>query len=260
MSHRIASRLLVSGFAAFLSASAALAQLGPCATVLGPNLPDLIVRQDKLEAQWHVEEQEFASNSCTVVEGCITGTGQRRLLRFTSSTPNIGEADMFIGAPANCPGLFQLSECHQHLHFQEYTDYRLWTPAGYAAWVAGRNPNLGTDEGANATLLASLRASGALVLGRKQGFCMIDLVPYGPGPGHPPPPKYVSCSQNQGISVGYADEYVFGLACQFIDITDVPNGTYVLEVEVNPERLLPESDYTNNSAAITVELRGKPGR
>ena len=244
-----------------LPVASALGQLGPCATPIGPKLPDLIVHKDKLEAQWHIEQSEFPAGSCTVLEGCISGTGKRRLLRFTSNTPNVGDADLFIGNPSDCLGnLFRFSECHQHLHFSEYADYRLWTPGGYQAWIAQRDPNKATNEGKNAKLLERLRRSGDLVVGRKQGFCVIDVVPYPEGVKNPPPPKYFSCSSNQGISVGYADEYHFTLGCQFIDVTDVAPGDYILEVEVNPERLFPESNYTNNSAAILVKITKGPGR
>ncbi len=240
---------------------AAHAQLAECAAPVGPKLPDLIVDREKLANQWHIEETAFAANSCTVVEGCVTGSGERRLLRFTSSTPNIGDADLVIGNPQNCLGsLFRFSECHQHLHFQEYADYRLWTPAGYQTWVAERDPNQPTTGPKNAKLLDRLRRSGALVVGRKQGFCVIDVAPYPEFGKNPPPPKYVSCASNQGLSVGYTDEYHFTLGCQFVDITDVAPGEYVLEDEVNPERLFPEKDYTNNSAAITITIAPRTGR
>lgn len=259
---RLRQILLSALVMALLPAGAALAQLGPCAVQIGPKLPDLIVNRDKLAAQFHIEETEFPPNSCTVVEGCISGTGKRRLLRFTSNTPNIGEADLFVGDPKNCLGsLFRFSECHQHLHFNEYSDYRLWTPAGFQAWTEQRDPNRPVSDPKNAKLLERLRKSGGLVVGRKQGFCVIDVVPFPEGVKNPPPPKYLSCSSNQGISVGYADEYHFTLACQFIDITDVPAGDYVLEVEVNPEWLFPESDFTNNSAAILISIDAAgPGR
>ena len=70
----------------------------------------------------------------------------------------------------------------------------------------------------------------------------------------PGPPKYTDCNANQGISVGWADVYGFGLDGQWIDITGLAAGDYVLEAEVNPEQLFEEVDYTNNSAAISVTI------
>jgi hypothetical protein len=235
-------------------AGVAAAQMGPCAVQTGSLLPDLIVDAEKLKT-WRVAEERISASSCALIEGCLTTAGKRKLLRFTSSTPNIGEADLIIGDPFKCIGtLFQYSPCHGHLHLNEYADYRLWTPAGYAAWSASRDWSKPTSVEPNRTLLANAQASGALVVGRKQGFCLIDLTRYWPtAPG----PTYTSCASNQGISVGWADEYYYRLDCQFIDVTGVAPGTYVLEDEVNPERLFKESNYRNNAASIQLEIKGK---
>ncbi|MFY9572539.1 MAG: lysyl oxidase family protein, partial [Blastocatellia bacterium] len=237
-----------------------VAQLGPCAIPTGPLRPDLIVDGALMKAQMIVTEETFGPDSCTVIEGCVDAPGTHLVLRFTSSTPNIGQADLVIGNPSNCGNLFRFSECHQHLHFQEYADYRLWTLAGYENWVANRNLAQPTSTGINASLLAAARASGELIVGRKQGFCVIDVAPYKFGDVQPGPPKYRSCSQNQGLKVGWADQYVFLLGCQFVQMTAVAEGDYVLEDQVNPEQLFPESDYTNNSAAVRFHFKPKQGR
>lgn len=247
--------------ATLLPARLALAQLGPCAIPIGPNRPDLIVDGDRLRAQMYITEETFGPDGCTVKEGCVSAPGTHLLLRFMSSTPNIGKADLFIGNPSNCLGdLFRFSECHQHLHFQEYADYQLWTLEGYQTWVANRDLTKPTNSGGNAQLLEDATRDGGLVVGRKQGFCVIDVAPFQFNGVAPGPPKYQSCSQNQGISVGWADQYVPLLACQFVQMTDVPEGFYVLEDHVNPEQLFPESDYTNNSAAVEFLFRPKQGR
>jgi lysyl oxidase-like protein 2/3/4 len=59
---------------------------------------------------------------------------------------------------------------------------------------------------------------------------------------------------NQGISVGWADEYVFQLDGQWIDITDVASGSYVLEVETNPTWAIQEKNYLDNSYAVSVTI------
>ncbi len=247
---------------AILPAAPALAQVGPCAVPIGPKLPDLIVDPLLLRAQLVLTEESFGPNSCTVHEGCVSAAGTHLLLRFTSSTPNIGQADLFVGDPKQCLGdLFRFSECHQHLHFQEYADYRLWTLAGYENWAAQRDLSQPANTGRNAQLLAQARESGELLVGRKQGFCVIDIAPFNePGGPQPGPPRYQSCGSNQGIKVAWADQYVQLLACQFIQMTGVPEGDYVLEDHVNPEQLFPESDYTNNSSAVKFHFKPKQGR
>lgn len=240
---------------------AAQAQMGPCMTPIGPDLPDLIVDQHMMRAQMYLTEETFSAAGCTFREGCISAPGTHLLLRFMSSTPNVGKTDLFVGNPNNCLGsLFRFSECHQHLHFQEYADYRLWTLEGYEAWVANRDLSQPTNQGNNASLLQNAVRHGELLFGRKQGFCIIDVAPFKFGDTQPGPPRYQSCSANQGIKVGWADQYVPLLACQFIQMTGVPEGTYVLEDHVNPEHLFPESDFTNNTAAVIFRFRNKPGR
>ena len=54
--------------------------------------------------------------------------------------------------------------------------------------------------------------------------------------------------------MNWADEYALTLDGQFIDITGVASGTYMLEVEVNAEHLFAEGSYTNNDAAVQVKF------
>lgn len=244
-----------------LSAGTAMAQLGPCAVPIGPLRPDLIVDGHLLRAMMFVSEETFGPTSCTVAEGCVTAPGTHLVLRFMSSTPNIGQADLFIGDPTQCIGsLFRFSECHQHLHFQEYADYRLWTIAGYQKWVAGRDLTKPSNSGKNAKLLEDAKANGELIVGRKQGFCIIDVQPFQFGNVEPGPPRYQSCGGNQGLKVGWADQYHPLLGCQFIQMTGVAEGDYVLEDHVNPEQLFPESSYTNNASAVKFHFKPKQGR
>lgn len=241
-----------------LSAGAGRAQLGPCATPVGPLLPDLIVDRDLLAAQIFASEESFGPNSCTVKEGCVSSAGKHLLLRFMFSTPNVGQADLNIGDPDQCLGaLFQFSECHQHYHFTQYADYRLWTEQGYADWLQARDLNSPTNTGANAVFLQTAEADGRLRVSRKQGFCVIDIARYWATAG---PAEYQSCSNNQGLTIGWADQYGPQLACQFLQITDFRDGVYVLEEHVNAEHLFPESNYANNTAAVRISFSRGKGR
>ena len=60
--------------------------------------PDLIVDQKRLLQNWVVRVENLPANSCSVQEGGVT-PGERTLLRFTVSTPNIGTADINLGDP-----------------------------------------------------------------------------------------------------------------------------------------------------------------
>jgi hypothetical protein len=240
--------------ALFIAQVAAMAQTNYCAVPIPGNpLPDLIVDAARLKADMLISDEKFNANSCAVVEGCVSSKGGHTLLRFSSSTPNIGQGDLVIGDPNNCSNLFVESQCHNHFHFKEYSAYRLWTAPGYQYWIAMRSLTESTDTGLNATLLANALQSGDLIVGRKQGFCMIDSEQYLPNAS--PVKRYTLCGApgvpgNQGVQVGWTDVYGQQLDCQYVEIDHLKEGDYVLEVQVNPGQLLPESNYANNSSAV----------
>ena len=66
--------------------------------------------------------------------------------------------------------------------------------------------------------------------------------------------KRTARSLRTGISVGWADVYDTSVPGQYIDVTGLPAGQYTLEVEVNPERTLIESNYANNVVSVPVQL------
>lgn len=251
----VLAALAVSGLA-----SAAGAQV-PCTDPAG--CPNLVVDSGGAGLGQHVVvEETYDETDCAVVEGS-TEAGTRRLLRFTFTTPNLGPGDLIVGAPADHLDWFEFHPCHGHYHFREYADYRLWTPAGYQAWQAlrARNPRALSRD----LLAQNPNVAGQMVVGEKQGFCVIDVIPATSSPdyeGPPPGPrKYLSCRSNQGISVGWADSYFFTqLDGQWIDVTDVARGDYILEAEVNPERLFTEANYRDNSSAVPVRVSGHSGK
>ncbi|CAM5659165.1 lysyl oxidase family protein [Streptomyces tanashiensis] len=74
-----------------------------------------------------------------------------------------------------------------------------------------------------------------------------------------------ACGQENSISVrevldvGSGDTYTQDLPGQSFDITDVPNGTYYIQVLANPAKRLKETNLDNNSALRKVVLGGTPG-
>jgi hypothetical protein len=132
---------------------------------------------------------------------------------------------------------FVQSETHRHWHFLDFERYDLLSPAG---------ETLGRDQ--------------------KTGFCLGDRYDAARSvelPGEPARPVWTQeCGRGEperlivreGISPGYGDDYVPRLEGQWIDITDLPAGRYVLRHRVNVGRPLRESDYGNNEASVTFEL------
>lgn len=182
----------------------------------GAGLPDLIIWGPT--ANPFITTNSFATNSCTVLEGCAVA-GQRRLLRFTTESRNIGDADLMIGSPVGNP-LFEFDNCHGHYHFRAFAEYRLVNSCGQVA--------------------ASL----------KVGFCLTDSSRWNTNAN---PSSVFSCTF-QGIQTGWADIYSSATPCQWIDITGLPAGNYTLQMETNPEQRLVESDYSNNSTNIAVTI------
>ncbi|MEU3099252.1 lysyl oxidase family protein [Streptomyces sp. NPDC006967] len=68
-----------------------------------------------------------------------------------------------------------------------------------------------------------------------------------------------SISVREVLDVGSGDTYTQDLPGQSFDITDLPNGTYYIQVLANPENRLKETDYSNNSALREVVLGGEKG-
>ena len=70
---------------------------------------------------------------------------------------------------------------------------------------------------------------------------------------NPAPGPVYHCG-NQGISVGWADTYPSALDCQWVDVTDLPSGSYTLRLTVDPTDQFPESDEANDSTEIPFKL------
>jgi subtilisin-like proprotein convertase family protein len=123
-------------------------------------------------------------------------------------------------------GTFTYHPSHGHIHFDGYAIY-----------------NLREDVGGN---IGDIVATGG-----KISFCLIDVARYDPDAG---PSQYNSCGQLQGVSAGWSDVYGRYLTDQWINIAGVPDGYYWLEVTVDPDNQLLESDETNNVTAIPVVI------
>src|SRR5580765_2019960 len=61
-------------------------------------LPDLIVDAKSTQHNWIVRVEDLPADFCSVIEGGVT-PGTHTILRFTVTTPNIGNGDVFIGSP-----------------------------------------------------------------------------------------------------------------------------------------------------------------
>jgi hypothetical protein len=59
-----------------------------------------------------------------------------------------------------------------------------------------------------------------------------------------------------GISSGWADMYPWFIPDQYIDITNVPDGRYLMIDKINDQQLVQESNYSNDTSETCVEFHG----
>jgi hypothetical protein len=168
--------------------------------------PDFTVDPQRFTAQMEIVDRKFDVGSCEIAEGTVGGSGYRRILRFDTVVMNGGQT-IVMGNPADPANpfadVFFFAECHQHYHIQGFADYSL------------RNVD-GTTVAAQ---------------GHKQAFCFISSFKYSNLLNGQDKPAF-TCS-DQGIASGYGDWYYKQLSGQWIDITGVPEGDYIVRVEVN---------------------------
>lgn len=76
--------------------------------------------------------------------------------------------------------------------------------------------------------------------------------------GKPPTRKYTRCPRSniQGLSVGWGDTYKAQVEGQEIDITGIPDGTYMVRSAINIDRKIMEKDYENNQATAIIKIAG----
>ena len=165
---------------------------------------------------------------CAHEEKCLASSanGQpsnslRHLLRFSSLTMNLGRADFL---PNALPHEWQWHTCHRHYHsFEAFINYDILDLRG-----------------------------NKVAEGHKASFCLEDSF------CRPGARFFYRCSTRvQGISVNCGDRYGRHLDCQWIDITGLAPGTYVLRQIVNPNRESIESDYLNNEIRCTIVLTNR---
>ncbi|CAG5867393.1 unnamed protein product [Menidia menidia] len=193
-------------------------------------LPDLVPDPYYIQASAYVQSAPMYNLRCAAEENCLSSSAYRAnvrdydtrmLLRFPQRVKNQGTADFLPSRPRYS---WEWHSCHQHFHsMDEFSHYDL--------------------------LEATTQRSVAE--GHKASFCLEDTsCDYGYYR------RYACTSHTQGLSPGCYDTYNADIDCQWIDITDVKPGNYVLKISVNPYYQVPESDYSNNIVRCDVQYTG----
>lgn len=182
-----------------------------------------------------------------------TDSGGRSTLRFGTTSWNAGTGPLELaagevetgsgklrvyqvvyqssGAPVlHFAGAFEYHPEHDHMHFNDYALYTL--------------------QPVNAP-------GGSSRTGAKTTFCVMDTSAINLSlAGAPRAPFYGRCGRDlQGMSVGWADTYGPQLAGQEIDFSGNTDGIYQLKIEVDPKKVLVESNENDNVSCVLLSLR-----
>jgi len=184
--------------------------------------PDLTVDAKRQANSMSIVDRYFdpVRDQCVFNENAVGGAGYRRLLRFDTVIVNAGDADLFVGDRADpqnpYASYFYFDTCHGHFHMRDFSIYELVSLDGTV-----------------------------VVAGHKQGFCFVDTLKYGSNKSNGYDCWY------QGITSGWGDIYDKQLVGQWIDITGVPAGDYLLRVTLNYINAFDEGSNRYTNVAIT---------
>lgn len=236
--------IVVAALVSVLGSSAAPAQAGHSTSAL---LPDLAMLPP---SDFRIEQ----------------GGKRARLLRFSTVIVNLGPGpfQVYGSDPAGISTERDASAVQQILEsdgtFSDHaTDAKIF-------WSGDGHDHFHVRDLQEMTL-QNLKAE-VLARGAKRGFCFWDNYRYGSAlPVYYHPSTTDACevapdgTVPMGLSVGWGDRYPYNIAYQYIDITGLPNGTYVVEVSADPPLisggLFLEATESNNTAWAQIRIQRK---
>ncbi|XP_039984970.1 lysyl oxidase-like 5a [Xiphias gladius] len=193
-------------------------------------LPDLVPDPYYIQTASYIQRVQMYALRCAAEENCLSRSAYhpgvrdldyRVLLRFPQRVKNQGTADFLPVKPRH---EWEWHSCHQHYHSMEaFSNYDL----------------------------LDIATGQKVAEGHKASFCLEDTS-CDPGIRR----RFACTAHTQGLGPGCYDTYHANIDCQWIDITDVPPGNYILKVTVNPSQLVQESDFSNNEVRCDIRYTG----
>jgi hypothetical protein len=246
----------------------------PVADPVRPMLPNLVAlppRHPQLRTgAYLVDHRAEGTPSCYPEE--VAEQGARRCLRFDQIIANHGEGPFELRY--RMEGLATDQQLRQRLYSSDgsFADVKVDTYEFHPTHAHFHYKSFGQ------AFLYRARSDGSLQKVResaKNGFCLIDVenTRFGtdadrPHRGEAPRTYYfprcnapterdaTGAAMVNGISPGWADVYNWFLADQYIEISGVPDGLYVLETVANPAQTVHETTLNDNAARVLIHLRG----
>jgi Lysyl oxidase len=245
----------------------------PMAKPLRPLLPDLVVRPQR-NATFETPFLDFFEPLPPPGESCFPSEaaeeGAETCLRFDAIFANVGEGalEMRFALPRDpasdarqitqriyssdgrtfeerSAGEWEFHGAHGHFHYTGFGVSRLWATDGTGARV-GLQPVRTADKVSFCIIDVELEAFGAKGNGPRTYHATDCLAPT------------ESDAENdylvQGTTPGWSDVYDWFLPDQYIEVTGVPDGVYLLETIADPDDTILEADESNNCGSAYVRL------
>ena len=143
-------------------------------------------------------------------------------------------------------GSWEFHEAHGHFHYREFAQARLWKADAHGKKVG----------------------SAPVRVGNKVSFCIIDVkidawAQDGDVPRRYGVPRCLFPTEFDeefsyivsGISRGWADIYNWFLPDQYLEVSGLPDGDYIVESIADPANGILESDETNNCFGNLIRLK-----
>ena len=199
--------------------------------------------------------------------------GARRCLRFDQILANVGDGPFELLYRLNglatdqqlrqriyrsdgsyrdrLADTYEFHAAHAHFHYKNFAQSRMWKSDAKGRKL-GKQP---------------------VRVGKKNGFCMIDVsnvwwgrkgdaarTYYFPRCNAPQDRDEQGIYMRNGISVGWADVYNWYLADQFIEVSGVPDGYYLIETEADPLNTIVETNDRDNVSRVLIRMCSNPDR